>query len=188
MPILLPQSRSSRKLRPNSRSMAYRKLLARNQNDNINEIGQVMQPLVDAKQPPILILRYVQLKSRTEPLFAPVDVIVKQEFAHNQERCHDNRCGEYQEDNTASNSMNCRMQHADRMRIDPLVLQLAFRLKKEIREQMLRFKQSNRGHNQVCCIAHDVKTVFKGQQLESPFWRLPLRSAQSCHQTAVLCQ
>src|SRR5712672_4304517 len=93
MPILLPQSRSSRKLRLNSRSMAYRKLLARNQNNNINEIGQVMQPLVDAKQPPILVLRYVQLKSRTEPLFAPVDVIVKQEFTHNQERCHDNRCG-----------------------------------------------------------------------------------------------
>src|SRR6266581_2078383 len=110
--------------------MAFRKSSHGNQNDNINEIGQVMQPLVDAKQPPILILRNVQLKSRTELLFAPVDVIVKQEFTHDQERRHDNRCGEYQEDNTASKSMDCRMQHADRMRIDPLIFQLAFRLKK----------------------------------------------------------
>src|SRR4051812_44981921 len=166
--------------------MAFRK--SRHQDEKVYKIGQVMQPLVDAKQPPILILRYVQLKSRTEPLFAPVDVIVKQEFTHNQERCHDERCGQYQEDSTASESVNCRMQHADRMCIDTLELQLTFRLKEEIREQMLRFKQSNRRHNQVCCIAHDVKTVIKGQRIEPPFWRLPLRSGQSCHRTAVLCQ
>jgi len=118
------------------------------------EIGELMQDLVGAERPPEFGLREYPMPALDDLLFRPVDVIMGDEFAHDDGGTERERGPDHEKGEHAGRGMQACVDKAAGMAIDPLVEKLVGRLQDEIAEEMLDLQDHKHRKDQLNLMGH----------------------------------